>query len=168
MSKLRSVLVGTALAGALAAGIAAAPAQAATATTASAASTASASQAQYTKHWFSGYSSFGRGESRGDRSEYKGYWYYSGGRYYFDIEARDHDRDRQNTYIDFSWHDDNGWHNRRFSTGGQERVEVQLQPQQRLRRLPHPHRRGQLPRLRLGQLLPPLLLNRPAVSLRPR
>jgi hypothetical protein len=121
MSKLRSVLIGTALAGALAAGIAAAPAQAATATTAataSAASTASVAQAQYTKHWFSGSSSFGRGESRGERSQYKGYWYYSNGRYYFDIEARDHDRDRQNTYIDFSWHDDNGWHNRRFSTGG--------------------------------------------------
>ncbi|SNT64199.1 hypothetical protein SAMN05216276_11131, partial [Streptosporangium subroseum] len=105
MSKLRSVLVGTALAGALAAGIAAAPAQAATATTASAASTASTAsvaQAQYTKHWFSGSSDFGRGESRGERSEYRGYWYYSGGRYYFDIEARDHDRDRQNTYVDFS------------------------------------------------------------------
>ena len=115
MRKLRSVLVGTALAGALAAGIAAAPAQAATATTAG---TASVAQAQYTKHWFSGYSSFGRGESRGERSNYKGYWYYSGGRYYFDIEAWDHDRDRQNTYVDFSYHDNSGWHTRRFSTGG--------------------------------------------------
>ncbi|WP_371781878.1 hypothetical protein [Streptosporangium subroseum] len=121
MSKLRSVLVGTALAGALAAGIAAAPAQAATAATASAASaasTASVAQAQYTKHWFSGSSSFGRGESRGERSNYKGYWYYSGGRYYFDIEARDHDRDRENTYVDFSYHDNGGWHTRRFATGG--------------------------------------------------
>ena len=89
MRKLRSVLAGTALAGALAAGIVAAPAQAATATTAG---TASVAQAQYTKHWFSGYSDFGRGESRGERSYYKGYWYYSNGRYYFDIEARDHDR----------------------------------------------------------------------------
>jgi hypothetical protein len=122
MSKLRSVLVGTALAGALAAGIAAAPAQAATAATASTASAASAastaSASQYSKHWFSGSSSFGRGESRGERSEYRGYWYYSGGRYYFDIDARDHDRDNQNTYVDFSWHDNQGWHNRRFSTGG--------------------------------------------------
>ncbi|SNT63779.1 hypothetical protein SAMN05216276_110423 [Streptosporangium subroseum] len=115
MRKLRSVLVGTALAGALAAGIAAAPAQAATATTAG---TASVAQAQYTKHWFSGSSSFGRGESRGDRSDYRGYWYYSNGRYYFDIEAWDHDRDRQNTYVDFSYHDNGGWHTRRFSTGG--------------------------------------------------
>jgi hypothetical protein len=118
MSKLRSVLVGTALAGALAAGIAAAPAQAATATTASAASTASVAQAQYTKHWFSGSSDYGRGESRGERSDYRGYWYYSNGRYYFDIEARDHDRDRENTYVDFSYHDNGGWHTRRFATGG--------------------------------------------------
>jgi hypothetical protein len=115
MRKLRSVLVGTALAGALAAGIAAAPAQAATATTAG---TASVAQAQYTKHWFSGYSSFGRGESRGERSQYKGYWYHSNGRYYFDFNTYDRDRDRENTFIDFYYHDDNGWHNRRFSTGG--------------------------------------------------
>jgi hypothetical protein len=115
MSKLRSVLVGTALAGALAAGIAAAPAQAATASTAS---TASVAQAQYSKHWFSGSSDYGRGESRGERSDYRGYWYYSNGRYYFDIDARDRDRDRENTYVDFSYHDNGGWHTRRFSTGG--------------------------------------------------
>jgi hypothetical protein len=57
-----------------------------------------------------------RGESRGERSQYEGCWYYSGGRYYFDIDARD--RDRQNTYVDFSYHDNGGWHTRRFSTGG--------------------------------------------------
>lgn len=118
MRKLRSVLVGTALAGALAAGIAAAPAQAATATTANTADTTSIAQVQYKKHWFSGYSSFGRGESRGERSSYKGYWYHSNGRYYFYFNTFDHDRDRENTFIDFYYHDDNGWHNRRFSTGG--------------------------------------------------
>ena len=108
MRKLRSVLVGTAQA-----------ATATTASTASAASTAStASASQYTKHWFSGYSDFGRGESRGERSQYRGYWYYSNGRYYFDIQAWDHDRDRQNTYVDFSYHDNSGWHTRRFATGG--------------------------------------------------
>ncbi|MDP9847612.1 hypothetical protein J2853_006823 [Streptosporangium lutulentum] len=121
MRKLRSVLVGTALAGALAAGIAAAPAQAATATTASAASTASVVQAQYAKHWFSGSSGYGRGESRGERSTYKGSWYYANGRYYFDLEAWDHDRDRQNTYVDFSYHDNRGWHTKRFATGGHSR-----------------------------------------------
>ncbi|GAA4197295.1 hypothetical protein GCM10022252_46000 [Streptosporangium oxazolinicum] len=117
MRKLRSVLVGTALAGALAAGIVAAPAQAAT-TSSATAGAASVAQAQYTKHWFSGYSSFGRGESRSERSYYKGYWYYSNGRYYFDINTWDRDRDRENSFIDFYYHDDRGWHNRRFNTGG--------------------------------------------------
>ncbi|MEU8385057.1 hypothetical protein [Streptosporangium sp. NPDC048865] len=117
MRKLRSVLAGTALAGALAAGIVAAPAQAATTAEAG---TATVAQAQYTKHWFSGYSDFGRGESRGERSYYKGYWYYADGRYYFDIDTWDRDRDREHTYIDFYYHDDRGWHNRRFHTGGHQ------------------------------------------------
>ncbi|MBP2704541.1 hypothetical protein JOL79_12020 [Microbispora sp. RL4-1S] len=125
MRKLSSVLAGTVLAGALAAGAAAAPAQAATASATSTASAASASSAQsaqsaqYVKHWFSGYSSFGRGESRGERSFYKGYWYFSGGRYYFDITAWDRDRDGQSTYVDFWYHDDRGWHlGHRFTTRG--------------------------------------------------
>ena len=116
MRKLSSLVVGTALAGALAAGVAAAPAQAATASTAS---TASASQAQFTKHWFSGYSDSGRGESRGERSYYQGNWYFSNGRYYFDINTFDRDHDGQNTYIDFWKNNDSGWHEgHRFSTRG--------------------------------------------------
>ena len=117
MRKLRSLAVGAAVAGALAAGIAAAPAQAATASTTSTASTASASY--YTKHWISGYSTYGRGESRGERSYYKGDWYSANGRYYFDISAWDRDHDGQNTYVDFWYHDSRGWHQgHRFATRG--------------------------------------------------
>jgi hypothetical protein len=118
MSKLRTILVGTALAGALAAGIAAAPAQAATASTAGTAS--AASQAQFSRHYFEGYSNYGRGESRNERSYYKGYYYFDNGRYYFDINAWDRDRDRENTYVDFWYHDDKGWHDHRFNTGGHD------------------------------------------------
>ncbi|MFG1709728.1 hypothetical protein ACFLIM_41765 [Nonomuraea sp. M3C6] len=119
MLKLRNVLAGTVLAGALAAGVAAAPAQAATATTTTTANASTAAQTQYTKHWFEGYSGYSRGESRGHRSYYKGYYYFSNGRYYFDIDVWDRDRDRENTYVDFWYHDDRGWHQgRRFTTGG--------------------------------------------------
>jgi hypothetical protein len=118
MAALRSVLVGTVLAGALATGIAAAPAQAATVSTATVStatvSTATVStataQANATKHWFSGFSGYGSHESRAKRSSYKGYWYYSKGRYYFDIKVWDRDRDNQSTYLDFYYHDNKGWH----------------------------------------------------------
>ncbi|MFG2073742.1 hypothetical protein [Nonomuraea maritima] len=123
--KLRNVLAGTVLAGAVMAGVAAAPAQAATtqaATTQAAttqAATAGTSTASFTKHWFDGYSGYSRGESRGHRSYYKGYYYFSNGRYYFDVDVWDRDRDRENTYVDFVYHDDRGWHQgRRFVTGG--------------------------------------------------
>ncbi|MBF8186006.1 hypothetical protein ITP53_09660 [Nonomuraea sp. K274] len=117
MLKLRNVLAGTVLAGAVLAGVAAAPAQAATASTASTASVLSA--ASFTKHWFDGYSGYGRGESRGERSYYKGYYYFANGRYYFDVDVWDRDHDRENTYVDFWYHDDRGWHQgRRFVTGG--------------------------------------------------
>ncbi|MFI7615792.1 hypothetical protein ACIBP6_31675 [Nonomuraea terrae] len=113
MSKLRSLLAGTVLAGAVVAGAAAAPAQAATATTASVA------QASFSKHWFEGYSGYGRGESSGHRSYYKGFYYAANGRYYFDVDVWDRDRDRENTYVDFWYHDDRGWHQgRRLVTGG--------------------------------------------------
>ncbi|GLW09729.1 hypothetical protein Misp01_48580 [Microtetraspora sp. NBRC 13810] len=115
MLKLRHVLAGTVLAGALAAGVVAVPAQAATA------GSASAAQVQSTKHWFEGYSSFGRGEHRNERSYYKGYWYFSDGRYHFDLNAWDRDRDRESTYVEFWYHDDRGWHlGRRFSTRGHD------------------------------------------------
>jgi hypothetical protein len=100
MSKLRTILVGTALAGALAAGIAAAPAQAATASTAGTAS--AASQAQFSRHY------------------YKGYYYFDNGRYYFDLNAWDRDRDQESTSVDFWYHDDKGWHDHRFNTGGHD------------------------------------------------
>ncbi|WP_111175049.1 hypothetical protein [Nonomuraea aridisoli] len=122
MLKLRNVLAGTVLAGAVLAGVAAAPAQAATASTATvstAATASAASQASFTKHWFEGYSGYGRAESRGERSYYKGYYYFANGRYYFDIDVWDRDRDRESTYVDFYYHDDRGWHQaRRFVTGG--------------------------------------------------
>ncbi|GLW07861.1 hypothetical protein Misp01_29910 [Microtetraspora sp. NBRC 13810] len=116
---MRKLLVGAALAGALATGIVAAPAQAATTTANTAATASTAAQAQYTKHWFEGYSNFGRGEHRNERSYYKGYWYFSDGRYHFDLNTWDRDRDRENTYVEFWYHDDRGWHlGHRFSTQG--------------------------------------------------
>jgi hypothetical protein len=117
MLKLRNAVAGAVLAGAALASVAAAPAQAATASTPATAS--AASQASYTKHWFDGYSSYGGDESRGERSYYKGYYYFAHGRYYFDINVWDRDRDREKTVVDFWYHDDRGWHQgRHFTTGG--------------------------------------------------
>jgi hypothetical protein len=120
MAALGSVVIGTVLAGALAAGIAAAPAQAATASTATA-STATATASTAAKHWFSGFSGYGAHESRAQRSSYKGYWYHSQGRYFFDIKVWDRDHDDQATYLDFYYHDNTGWHfGRQSFTDGQD------------------------------------------------
>jgi hypothetical protein len=114
--KIRTLLVGTAVAGALAAGIAASPAQAATTSTASttsAASAASAAQAQSGHHDFSPiWSGYGRGEDSRDRSYFSGSWYENNGWYYFDGHLFDRDRDNQYSYIDLQWHDRNGWHDK--------------------------------------------------------
>ncbi|TDD54101.1 hypothetical protein E1286_06260 [Nonomuraea terrae] len=120
MVKLRSLLAGTVLAGAVVAGAAAAPAQAATTSAATtSATTASATTVSYTKHWFEGYSGYGRGEIRGHRSYYKGFYYAANGRYYFDVDVWDRDGDREQTYVDFWYHDGRGWHQgHRLVTGG--------------------------------------------------
>ncbi|GGK77876.1 hypothetical protein Sme01_43800 [Sphaerisporangium melleum] len=108
MRKIRNLLVGTALAGALAAGVAAAPA--ASASTASATAATSASQA-LSRHGFGPfYSDFGRGEDRSDRAYVKGFWGKSGGRYYLDFDLFDQDRDRQYAWLDVYYHDRGGWH----------------------------------------------------------
>ncbi|GIH89401.1 hypothetical protein ACFFMN_14620 [Planobispora siamensis] len=116
MSKLRTVLAGTALAGSLAAGLAAAPAaMAATADTATAAQQAQAPK----KHFFGPYySKFGGGESFGKRSYFKGYWYKDNGRYWFFGDLFDRDRDREYSYVWFRWHDKFGTHTKYYKTFG--------------------------------------------------
>lgn len=114
--KIRSILVGTALAGSLAVGLAAAPAaqaaQASTSTTATAASASSPS-----KHFFGPYySRFGGDEDRGDRSYFKGYWYKNNGKYYFSGDLFDRDRDRDYSYVWFKWHNDSGYHTSYYKT----------------------------------------------------
>jgi hypothetical protein len=110
MRTIRNLLIGTAVAGALATGIAAVPAQASTASTAS---TASVAQAQSSHHGFSPiWSGYGRGENSGDRSYFSGSWYENSGWYYFDGHLYDRDRDNQYSYIDFQWHDSRGWHDK--------------------------------------------------------
>ncbi|MEV8638551.1 hypothetical protein AB0395_43540 [Streptosporangium sp. NPDC051023] len=112
MSKIRTLLVGAALAGSLTAGLAAAPAQAATATT--------AQQAQgFTKHFFGPYySGFGGGEDFGHRSSFKGYWYNDHGRYWFFGDLTDRDHDREYSYVWFKWHDNSGSHIKFYKTFG--------------------------------------------------
>ncbi|MGW4643023.1 hypothetical protein ACWEN6_31205 [Sphaerisporangium sp. NPDC004334] len=108
MRKIRNLLVGTALAGALAAGVAAAPA--ASASTASATAATSASQA-LSRHSFGPYfSDFGGREDRGDRSYVRGFWGRSDGRYYLDFDLFDRDRDRQYSWLDVYYHNGSGWH----------------------------------------------------------
>ncbi len=114
MSKIRTLVVGAALAGSLAAGLVAAPAQAATAT--------AAQQAQGgSKHFFGPYySGFGDGESSGHRSSFKGYWYSDHGRYWFFGDLSDRDHDREYSYVWFKWHDESGSHVKFYKTfGGQ-------------------------------------------------
>ncbi|MFC4590457.1 hypothetical protein [Sphaerisporangium corydalis] len=115
MRKIRNLLIGTALAGSLAAGLAAVPAQAATKS-----DNSSASQTQASRHRFGPYfSSFGRGEDRGDRSYVQGYWWRANGDYYFDFDLFDRDRDRQYAWLDVYYHDDRGWHRfNRYKTFG--------------------------------------------------
>ncbi|MFC6081276.1 hypothetical protein [Sphaerisporangium aureirubrum] len=111
MSKTRTLLAAAALTAGLATAMAATPAQAATPTTT--ATTASATQAQADRHGFSRiYSGFDHDENRGDRSYFTGYWYSQNGYYHFNGNLFDRDRDNQYSYIDFQWHDDNGWHHK--------------------------------------------------------
>jgi hypothetical protein len=107
--KIRNLLVGTALAGALSAGLAAAPvAQASTAGTAAA---TTATQAQSSRHFFGPfYSDFGGREHRNDRSYVRGSWYFSHGHYYLDFNLFDRDHDRQYSWLDVYYHDNRGWH----------------------------------------------------------
>ncbi|MEU6996799.1 hypothetical protein [Nonomuraea sp. NPDC046570] len=119
MSKIRNLLVGGALAASLAAGLAAAPAaQAATAGSA-------AAQAQAPVRHFFGpvYSGFGGGEDFGHRSNFKGYWYKSDGRYWFFGDLFDRDRDREYSYVWFRWHDDRGSHTSYYKSFGSRHFE---------------------------------------------
>ncbi|MFI7450075.1 hypothetical protein ACIBQX_21475 [Nonomuraea sp. NPDC049714] len=108
MQNLRKLLVGTAIAGALATGIIAAPA--ASAATATTASTSVASQS------FSGgwkYFHTGGGDGR------IGYqWGRKGGHYWLDFKLWDRDRhDRGFTYFDIFYKRDGDWHHyKRYST----------------------------------------------------
>ncbi|SNT26040.1 hypothetical protein SAMN05216276_103116 [Streptosporangium subroseum] len=123
MSKVRTLLAGTALAGALAATMAAAPAAMASTPTAATVATAAAQQAQSSsKHFFGPYySGFGRGENFGHRSSFKGYYTKDGsGRYWFYGDLVDRDRDRQYSYVWFKWHDRSGFHAKVFKTRGNQ------------------------------------------------
>ncbi|GAA3120830.1 hypothetical protein GCM10010466_09680 [Planomonospora alba] len=116
MNKVRTLLAGTAAAGVLAAGLAAAPAQAAAA---GAAAPAAVQGAQAPKHFFGPYhSGFGKGESFGRRSSFKGYWIQQGGRYWFHGDLSDRDRDRHYSYVWFKWHDRSGTHVKYYKTFG--------------------------------------------------
>ncbi|MFI6506585.1 hypothetical protein ACIBCT_03190 [Streptosporangium sp. NPDC050855] len=120
MSMIRTALVGATLAGSLAAGVAAAPASTASTAPASTASAAVVQEAQASgKHFFGPYhSGFGRGESFGKRSYFKGYWTKDGGRYWFYGDLFDRDRDRDRSYVWFKWHDRFGSHTKVFKTSG--------------------------------------------------
>ncbi|MBO3747157.1 hypothetical protein J5X84_13850 [Streptosporangiaceae bacterium NEAU-GS5] len=107
--KIRSILAGTAVVGALAAGVAMSPA-------AANASTASAVTAQ-SNHFFGPYySDYGRGEDRGHRSYFKGFWFKRNGYYYFDSFAFDRDHDHQYSYFWVRWHDGSGTHSSFYKT----------------------------------------------------
>ncbi|MEO3811662.1 hypothetical protein ABGB17_21930 [Sphaerisporangium sp. B11E5] len=117
MRNIRNLLVSTALAGSLAAGLAAATAPAASASAAGTSGSAVAAQAS--RHFFGPiYSHYGRGEDRGHRSYFKGYWEKSSGRYWFYGSLFDRDRDRDYSYVWFRWHDDRGFHTKYYKTFG--------------------------------------------------
>ncbi|MFC4535158.1 hypothetical protein [Sphaerisporangium dianthi] len=117
MRKIRNLLVGTALAGALAVGIAAAPA--ASASTAGAAAATPATQALSRHNFGPFFSGFGGREDRDDRSYAKGFWGRSGGHYYLDFDLFDRDRDRQYAWFDVYYHNNSGWHfYKRYRTFG--------------------------------------------------
>ncbi|MEZ0072883.1 hypothetical protein [Planotetraspora sp. GP83] len=110
MSKIRTILAGTAVAGALAAGLVAAPA----------AQAATAEASSPFKHFFgTTYSSYSgsHDEDRGDRSYFsKGYWYKDHGRYWFFGDLYDGDHDHEYSYVWFRWHDDGGTHFKSYRT----------------------------------------------------
>jgi hypothetical protein len=112
--KIRNILAGTAVVGALAAGLAASPAA-----NASTASAASAATADSSRHFFGPYySDYGHGEHRSDRSYFKGFYFKSHGYYYFDSFAFDRDHDNEYTYFWIHWHDDFGSHVKYYKTFG--------------------------------------------------
>jgi hypothetical protein len=116
MRTIRTILAGTAVVGALAAGLIATPAQAATSTATTAATASGPS-----KHFFGPYySRYGSGESFGDRSYFKGYWYKQDGRYWFFGDLFDRDHDREYSYVWFKWHDDFGFHTSYYKTFGRK------------------------------------------------
>jgi hypothetical protein len=117
--QIRNLLVGAALAGSLAVGLAAAPAQAATATSGDAAATQTQSGPK--KHFFGPiWSKFGKGESFGKRSYFKGYWYKHNDRYWFFGDLVDRDFDKQYSYVWFRWHDKFGAHTKYYKTFGKK------------------------------------------------
>ncbi|WP_449062565.1 hypothetical protein [Planomonospora algeriensis] len=80
---------------------------------------AAAQEAQSSKHFFGPYhSGFGKGESFGERSYFKGYWVKDGGRYWFHGDLFDRDHDRSYSYVWFKWHDRSGYHTKVFKTFG--------------------------------------------------
>ena len=109
MRKIRSILAGTALVGAVAAGLAVSPA--------AHASTASATTVERGNHFFGPYySDYGHGEHRSDRSYFKGFWFKKHGYYYFDAYAYDRDHDHEYTYFWIKWHDSFGFHVKYYKT----------------------------------------------------
>lgn len=111
---IRTILAGTAAAGALAAALVSAPAANA------------ATAASPFKHFFgttySGYGS-GHGEHRSDRSYFgKGYWFNDGGRYWFYGDLFDRDHDHEYSYVWFRWHDDHGTHFTSYRTFGHKHI----------------------------------------------
>ncbi|SDJ45084.1 hypothetical protein [Nonomuraea jiangxiensis] len=114
MRNVRKLLVGTAVAGALAAGIFAAPA--ASAATASAASTATAATTASTASQASSGWRYVNVGGRDGRIAYQ--WGRKGGRYWLDFQLWDRDRhDRGYTFFDVYYKRDGRWHHyKRYST----------------------------------------------------
>jgi hypothetical protein len=121
MSKVRTLLTGAALAGALITSMAAAPAAMASTADASAATVAVQQAQSSSKHFFGPYySGYGRGENFGHRSYFKGYYTKdNSGRYWFYGDVYDRDHDRQYTYVWYRWHDRSGSHTKVFKTSGE-------------------------------------------------
>ncbi|GAA0386850.1 hypothetical protein Acor_25550 [Acrocarpospora corrugata] len=108
---IRRIMVGAALAGALAAGVLAAPAANAAAAPAAAAASAP------TKHFFGNfYSKWHPSEDDdfGHRSYFKGYWYKKDGYYWFVGDLFDRDRDNEYSYVWYRYRDGSGYHEKYF------------------------------------------------------
>jgi hypothetical protein len=103
--KIRNILAGAAVVGSLAGSLALA--SAANAATAGAETTSATAAAQPRFHNFIYYSGYSRGdgESRSDRSYFRGYWYKQSGFYYVRGELFDRDHDRQYSYFHYRYID---------------------------------------------------------------